>query len=260
MKINEFYDQNIEKLRGDRYESGRKIHERRKMCELQREYNCPYENCDKVYASEGAVNLHIKNKHNGGNKTDREKLAKSLVYCKAKGLNVPDKLEINLPPQIVHQAAVDISKMTDVEIKEEDLLTLRQKLQIQNKETEKQQKDKELMRALQEADKARQMVEEKRCNPPKKNSRMLNKFTPSCNEGFKSPLPPKKARRDFDEEPFRQILGEKQNTMIFEKPSLNKEFSFGGDFCKAKVKQMSKENSFGPLSQENQVQKKIKVG
>lgn len=130
MKINEFYDQNIEKRLGDRYESGRKIHERRKMCELKREFKCPYENCDKVYASEGAVNLHIKNKHHGGNKTEREKLAKSLVYCKAKGMNVPDKLEINLPPQIVQQAAVEISKMTDVQIREEDLLTLREKLQI----------------------------------------------------------------------------------------------------------------------------------
>jgi hypothetical protein len=68
------------------------------MSQLAREFICPYDNCDKVYASEGAVNLHIKNKHNGGNKTDREKLAKSLVYFKAKGMSVPDRLEINLPP------------------------------------------------------------------------------------------------------------------------------------------------------------------
>lgn len=35
------------------------------------------------------MNLHIKLKHNGGNKTDREKIAKSLVYANAKGLNFP---------------------------------------------------------------------------------------------------------------------------------------------------------------------------
>lgn len=83
------------------------------------------------------------------------------------------------------------------------------------------------------------MVEEKRCNPPKKNSRILHKFTSSsnnANEGFKSPLPPKKARRDFEDDPYRPVLGEKQNTMSFEQPTLSKEFSFGGDFCKAKVK------------------------
>jgi hypothetical protein len=56
------------------------------MCELSRDFICPYDNCGKNYASEGSLNLHIKIKHNGGNKTDREKLAKSLVYCKAKGI------------------------------------------------------------------------------------------------------------------------------------------------------------------------------
>lgn len=79
------------------------------MSELNREFTCPYGDCNKTYASEGALNNHIKIKHNGGNKTDREKLAKSLVYCKAKGLKVPDFLEINLPPNIVQQAAKDIS-------------------------------------------------------------------------------------------------------------------------------------------------------
>lgn len=36
---------------------------------------CPYENCNKLYGSEVSLNLHIKLKHKGGNKTDREKLA-----------------------------------------------------------------------------------------------------------------------------------------------------------------------------------------
>jgi len=49
--------------------------------------------------------LHIKQKHNGGNKTDREKLAKNLIICKAKGIIIPEKLEINLPPGIVKEKA-----------------------------------------------------------------------------------------------------------------------------------------------------------
>ena len=78
------------------------------MSQLEREFACPYESCDKLYASEGSLNLHIKIKHNGGNKTDREKLAKSLVYCKAKGIQIPESLEVNLPPGIVQKAAEQI--------------------------------------------------------------------------------------------------------------------------------------------------------
>jgi len=89
-RISDFYDRNVAKLKAERYQSGRKIHERKKMTELEREFICPYDNCEKNYASEGSLNLHIKIKHNGGNKTDREKLAKSLVYCKAKGILIPD--------------------------------------------------------------------------------------------------------------------------------------------------------------------------
>jgi hypothetical protein len=36
---------------------------------------CPYADCGKFYGSEGSLNLHIKIKHNGGNKTERERLA-----------------------------------------------------------------------------------------------------------------------------------------------------------------------------------------
>ena len=52
---------------------------RRTAQEINRNFVCPYETCQKVYGSEGSLNLHIKIKHNGGNKTDREKLAMSLV-------------------------------------------------------------------------------------------------------------------------------------------------------------------------------------
>jgi hypothetical protein len=60
-------------------ERQRKKHERRIANEIEREFTCPYQCCEKQYGSEGSLNLHIKIKHNGGNKTDREKNAKSIV-------------------------------------------------------------------------------------------------------------------------------------------------------------------------------------
>ena len=36
---------------------------------------CPYDGCNKLYGSDVALNLHVKLKHNGGNKTERERLA-----------------------------------------------------------------------------------------------------------------------------------------------------------------------------------------
>jgi hypothetical protein len=48
---------------------------RRPNVYIEKNYNCPYERCYKVYGSDVSLNLHIKLKHNGGNKTDREKLA-----------------------------------------------------------------------------------------------------------------------------------------------------------------------------------------
>lgn len=57
----------------------RKKHMRRTAAEIEREFICPYPECGKLYGSEGSLNLHIKIKHNGGNKTEREKMAVSLV-------------------------------------------------------------------------------------------------------------------------------------------------------------------------------------
>ena len=153
-RITDFYDNNVAKMKAERYQSGRKIHERKKMSELERGFQCPYDSCGKQYASEGAVNLHIKIKHNGGNKTEREKLAKSLVYCKAKGFEIPEKLDVNLPPGIVQKAAMAISTQIDVEIKDDDLKHLECKLKKHNKKNAKQMKALELMKAKEETDKA----------------------------------------------------------------------------------------------------------
>ena len=58
---------------------------RRTAKEINRSFVCPYESCSKNYGSEGSLNLHIKIKHNGGNKTDREKLAINLVNAHLNG-------------------------------------------------------------------------------------------------------------------------------------------------------------------------------
>ena len=41
---------------------------------------CPYSNCTKIYATEVSLNLHIKLKHQGGTKTEREKYAVCFIY------------------------------------------------------------------------------------------------------------------------------------------------------------------------------------
>lgn len=80
--------------------------------------------------------MHIKNKHNGGNKTDREKLAKNLIICKAQGLKVPDRFEINLPPGIVRERAEIIKQYSHIELNFDDLENLEKKLQVQNRISE----------------------------------------------------------------------------------------------------------------------------
>ena len=64
----------------ERYASGRKKHFRRCANELEKDFKCPFGDCKKIYGSEGSLNLHMKLKHNAGSKTDREKLAKQVVW------------------------------------------------------------------------------------------------------------------------------------------------------------------------------------
>lgn len=45
---------------------------------------CPYENCEKSYGTEVSLNLHIKLKHNGGTKTERQQ----FMRMKLAGHNV----------------------------------------------------------------------------------------------------------------------------------------------------------------------------
>eukprot|EP00347_Sterkiella_histriomuscorum_P024372 403331348 len=84
----------------------RKKHLRRTAAEIEREYICPYAECGKFYGSEGSLNLHIKIKHNGGNKTERERLAKTLVQAYVNGqINKEiETLDLNLPPGALQKA------------------------------------------------------------------------------------------------------------------------------------------------------------
>ena len=41
-------------------------------------YHCTYPDCDRVYSSPVSMNLHIKIKHNGGTKKEREAYAVSV--------------------------------------------------------------------------------------------------------------------------------------------------------------------------------------
>lgn len=57
---------------------------RRKEDELDKKYKCVFENCKKEYASTLALNLHIKNKHNGGTKKQMDDLAVYSYLCRRK--------------------------------------------------------------------------------------------------------------------------------------------------------------------------------
>ena len=82
----------------------RKKHIRRTAKEINKNQLCPYADCGKYYGSEGSLNLHMKLKHEGGNKTDREKLAKTLVLCYTNGKPYPE-VSINLPPGALEEEA-----------------------------------------------------------------------------------------------------------------------------------------------------------
>jgi len=85
--------------------------------EIARGYICPYKNCGKPYGSEGSMNLHMKLKHHGGNKTDRDKLAKQLIYMYQKKTQLPEALNIHLPPGSIYEAQKEYgSKLTLDEI------------------------------------------------------------------------------------------------------------------------------------------------
>ena len=118
--IEEFYDdtENLERNSRERYISGRKKHHRRCANEIKRQLQCPYPSCNKLYGSEGSLNLHIKIKHND-----------------------EIKMNLNLPPGSLEKAA----SMLNVPIDPASLNKLEKNVLKCNEETEKQRK-KEIMK------------------------------------------------------------------------------------------------------------------
>jgi hypothetical protein len=113
LKIMKYYDSNYENLKENK-PNGRKKHNRRTAKEISKEYKCPYK-CGKLYGSEGSLNLHMKLKHAGGNKTDREKTAKSLVIAQFRGEKLPD-IQLNLPAGAIEEAAKELNIKFDVKL------------------------------------------------------------------------------------------------------------------------------------------------
>ena len=111
----------------------RKKHLRRTAKEINKDEICPYPHCGKYYGSEGSLNLHMKLKHNGGNKTDREKLAKSLVLAHVSSKPYPI-IEINLPLRVIQEEAKKLSiNISSDKLKEIHKLAEKHFLENQNK-------------------------------------------------------------------------------------------------------------------------------
>lgn len=116
LKIMKYYDSNYEDLKENR-PNGRKKHNRRTAKEIEKEYKCPYK-CGKFYGSEGSLNLHMKLKHAGGNKTEREKAAKALVIAQFRGEKLPE-IFLNLPAGAIDEAAKELNIRFDSKILKE---------------------------------------------------------------------------------------------------------------------------------------------
>ena len=70
---------------------------RRKADEVNKNFQCPYSDCNRTYGTDVSLNLHIKIKHNGGNKTERERTARMII--KNKNNNKDNNVKnINFPP------------------------------------------------------------------------------------------------------------------------------------------------------------------
>lgn len=52
-----------------------KVEKKKKRKEFKKRFGCPYKECHCKYGSTLALNLHIKLKHNGGTKKEREAYA-----------------------------------------------------------------------------------------------------------------------------------------------------------------------------------------
>ena len=83
-----YYHKNVDSWR---VEPPKHQHVRRTNAELEKTIECPFAPCSKKYDRPTALNLHIKQKHNGGNKFAREEYARCLVELYSKGGSIPEE-------------------------------------------------------------------------------------------------------------------------------------------------------------------------
>lgn len=114
LKIMKYFEDNTEKSVKEWKQNSRKKHMRRTAKEISKEFKWPYK-WGKHYGSEGSLNLHMKLKHAGGNKTDREKLAKALVIAQFRGEKLPE-IDLNLPSGAIEEAAKDLNIQFDEKV------------------------------------------------------------------------------------------------------------------------------------------------
>ena len=93
----------------------------------------------------------------------------------------------------------------------------------------------ELQKAKEESDKAKKMVEQKQCTPPKKSSKLLR--TLNGPSDFLEPLPQKKAKMETRE---GVPMGDRTN--LQEDGCLTRQFSFNEMPKKRTQKKIDKEN------------------
>jgi len=100
----------------------------------------------------------------------------------------------------------------------------------------------ELQKAKEESDRAKKMVEQQQCTPPKKSSKLLR--TMNGPSDFLEPLPTKKTKLDNQREGIP--MGDRTNLQDFneQKSILTREFSFNDNsfLKKRQQKKIDKEN------------------
>jgi len=85
---------------------------RRTSSAIIRNYVCPYQNCRKRYGSDVSLNLHIKRKHNGGNKSERELFAKEYFEALKNGEEL--ETELNLPPNFIEDIKEEYYRLNEM--------------------------------------------------------------------------------------------------------------------------------------------------
>ena len=103
-------------------------------------------------------------KHNGGNKTDREKLANALIHRSLNGFTLPEVLKWNLAPGIitkvaqqmeaddskivVPQATIDILEMKILDNNRREIERIKEAVILQKRNQEQEEKEQDEMDLL----------------------------------------------------------------------------------------------------------------